>query len=240
MGGQSHEEHLGKIHPDDETASGCIRGFFDLTEKRGDLSVDPDNNLYCLGSPKSNLLSRSLMEYFEYPDGTMLRSSKPLLEHKVSYTFHPKDPQNPVAKRWIGNELCTRALYSFNVKTEEGIRTFKTRADKKGWLENDFLIISRLPNLRNIRTIEEDKEIIVFGGLHGIGTKAIELLFNDPNLLELLKEARNKNAYYQSVFEVTKIAHVDDRKASSPLAIVHRHTLPIVADKNKLKSSFIG
>ncbi len=80
-------------------------------------------------------------------------------------------------------------------------------ASKGDRLISDFLLISRLPNVFDRESYIKDEAIFLFGGAHGVGTKATDLILRDTSLLSKLTKRAGKTMYWQALFQIDGVDH---------------------------------
>lgn len=223
--GTSHFRRFGEIHPDDlET----LLGFDQLCRS---LIPDPrvvqqpffegdfSGTLICAGSPLSNLTSRIAMGYelkSVNPADGLIRRKDAVLQlafqpiHDAEYCL----THFGTIGRQLGNS--THKVPNWSIIDVRNDEVFIPNAEH-GKLQSDYLLISVLPNILDRDAYEQDDSIIVFGGTHGIGTKAAPLFLRDTRLLSRLANQIGTR-FWQALIRVDAIGLTNDRLAPTVLS----------------------
>ncbi len=240
--GISHYRYPNKPHPDDREAMASLGRLgaeiatkFELVNE----VLAPKNvqgNLICLGSPVSNYLSRVAMNYRYVTESD---KSQGLVSDEKGRLFYLPYEFSLDAKELLKNGVSIRNLQGG--RGDEipnwSIRDCKTGeylvSDIEGGnLLSDYLLITVLPNIYDPSAYEKHQKLIIIGGSHGVGTKAIDLVFKNRNvLLSLLRQKENAE-YWQAIIKVTdtyfnkKKGRMSPREVSSDplLRTVHLNT----------------
>jgi hypothetical protein len=175
--------------------------------------LDADS-LVCSGSPATNKLVREYLPLANFKkqgantniiDSTSLRYHFAIGEQK---TIRVKSAMH-------SNKEIRKLNHAIFDKMNGSIwRPFK-HYDSGGWLQNDFLLITKLPRNR------QGGDILLLSGGHGAGTQAFELLF-DPKafpLSELEKLISLKESYFQILLEASEIQHNQSGSVATKLKI---------------------
>jgi hypothetical protein len=114
---------------------------------------------------------------------------------------------------------------------------FWPQVNENAFLRTDYLLVTVAPNLINRASFHRGDKIIVFGGTHGPGTRAVDLLFRDePNLRRLLAASRGM-PYWQALLEVDQIYHEND--VDIPMSLSPNiHFYPIEINNAALRKEF--
>jgi hypothetical protein len=87
-------------------------------------------------------------------------------------------------------------------------RIYVPRVDEDGVLMDDYLLVTRVRNYLSRNAIDEGHSITSFGGTHGTGTRALELLFRDKDILSRIAgQLRSRPGAFQMLFRVSDIDH---------------------------------
>lgn len=207
------KDYSAGTHPDNEAAGGAVLDPFEFlssSQVSTDefLSLEPAGNLVVVGGTNSNLLTMLAWE-FDGPDLNHLhrpeeRGKEPIIPLRW---FGVSDREDP--------SMLRQGLVGWNLERVGRVTTtnwglidtasdkpiygatgdeFTDKDGRKGhYIQSNFLIVTRLPNFlsRDFATTppEEWPTLVVFQGMHGIGTRAIELLSAGEGL-QALRDAR--------------------------------------------------
>ena len=171
---------------------------------KDDAGVDAESDLVLFGSPESETLTRALFGYKHDHNGTL------------TYT-----ETLPLAFRWLedpskvsiycmqyrpGGAIAVRPNWPL-VSCEQEFREYPML--RNGWLDEDYLIITRVPNFVSDRARQAGRAILSIAGLHGIATRSIGLVLANEALVEELVDFVSRNPWFQAVVKVTSISHED-------------------------------
>ena len=237
--GTSHHLFPGEMHPDDQIAAATLANAMSLGIKELKI-VDNfitlknlEGMVVALGSPVSNYLSRIVMTY-EYIDkdpskGLVRDKEKSFFDLPFEFVMDADmlSKSGATAKRIIKGsvrQVPNWSLYS-NIKNKLMVPI----VSDDGQLKSDYLLITVVPNFFSKMDYDSGKTLILFAGTHGVGTKAVELLFRDEKLLKkLLKQVEHVD-YWQAVIKVDKvIPRIGKKKRAEPFSISEKiHCAPI-------------
>jgi hypothetical protein len=225
--GTAHRIHTGKIHPDDLVAVKSLEKIgisgIDKLELVNDFIRPPriDGNLLVLGSPSTNALTTLTFQYNPNPAGQSFgfcRQEDPQFELPFDFFM---DGQYLVEQ---GAVYKRKVIGTFKEGPNWGIRNNSNgdiilpNVDSDGLITNDYLLVTVLPNIYDVAG-NTDSRLVFFGGAHGTGTKAIDLLFQNKKLLESLVTKTEKTPYWQALIEVKQIFHDPNTLISSPFEL---------------------
>lgn len=160
-------------HSDNANAGGAlVRAISTIvkTEPSNDPSLfelDQPSDWVLVGAPSSNKLTCRILGY---DVNNIIK--KPLDEHNLRFLYEYEDELVNLKRYTASGQLQAQAKRAYIKDLATG--NFY-RPDEGGWLEEDFLLITRLPMIgsNGARTI--------VGGTHGVGTRGVELLLeSDP------------------------------------------------------------
>lgn len=217
--GTAHYLYPGTMHPDDVKAAKTL-GEFGLNgiDK---VEIVPDlfplstltGNFFCLGSPNSNALARHALQYSyktrNFADG-FVRNPEPLIELPFEYALDAKGllKRGATFKRYVHDKLLVGP--NWGVRNNQTGDLIVPATGPDGFLVEDYLLISVLPNFFSKDSFARDEKIVVFGGVHGSGTKAISLLFRDRIALTELAKKVSVAPYWQALIKVARVALATD------------------------------
>ena len=156
----------------------------------------------------------------------------PLLD-SLSFNISQKE-SFPIIKRYTGGKIHKEQNYP--IITPSGLMHSNVAED--GWIEESYLIITRMPNLSNEMAWNQKKDLLIFSGTHGTGTRAIELLFKEKAVLKDILDEIGESKYFQSLLLVPEIIHDDKKHDSLPSNIKHLKSEPMVINDNRVNSWF--
>jgi hypothetical protein len=213
----------GELHPDNKAA--LLAAGSDLMTRevirRDSLAADAtDSSLLLFGSPVSDGLSRIIFGYSELPDREGLTLGTPQFDLAYAWDLDPDQLGNGLVRRLVpGKGLVKRPPWQIRDLRGGADPQLVPRTDSEGLLQEDYLLVTRTPNFLSWDAESSGKFLVSFGGAHGTGTRAIDLLFNDRQLmarvLRELKVKSNKSTHrlggvpsaYQLLFRVSRIKH---------------------------------
>jgi hypothetical protein len=215
--GTAHYLFPNKMHPDDVIAGAVLEkvgslgitnlkivdNFFDLRDLEG--------TLVALGSPMSNFLSRAILAYqfvsSNPDDGIKRDKDKSFFELPFEYVMDATQLRTAgaMANRMVDGKVHSVPNWSIWSAAEKNMLV--PSVDDSGQLQSDYLLVTVLPNIFSRRSYEAGDRIVIFGGTHGVATKAVELLFRDSELLGHLRDKVESSPYWQAVFKVNHVSH---------------------------------
>lgn len=169
------------------------------------------NSLISVGSSISNILTRSILGPPKSPH-FVLRT--PQFSATLQYTI--QELKGPLVTRLQdGSELTV----SNRAVVDRRGRPVAVPESTNQVLTSDVLLVTRIPRSLG------GSEIVIFCGLHGPGTRAIEhLLFHAPvsDLLYLrqMLEDQRESPYFQAVFRIDKLYEEENTTKPGTLQLV--------------------
>lgn len=206
-----------------------------------DVRTDLENDIVLIGSPESEPLTRLVFGYEELPNaaGTAyLGGTIPLVygwEEELS-----RCEVLCVHNRAVGH-VAIRPNWPLVVRQPE-LKYEWPHLGKGNYLEEDFLIITKIPNFLSDRALQSGYSMVSIAGLHGVGTRAIGTLLDTKNasvlqdVLERLEVALRSSPWFQVVIKVTSIDHQDQR-GSMPLAVTCRDVVSLDLPQRVIKQA---
>jgi hypothetical protein len=212
--GSSHYLFSGQIPPDDRAAMATIDQICRTVTDRVEVvngyfpSIDFRGTFVCTGSPVSNMLSRLVMQYQRTQHRSaygFVREHEPVLDLRYEYILDPRYLQSAAHKERVGRGRVLN--WSILDQTENNV--FWPQVDKNTFLRTDYLLITVIPNIIERESFERGDKIIIFGGTHGPGTRAVDTLFRDESVLKHLLQKVGGIKCWQALLEVDQIFHED-------------------------------
>lgn len=232
----------GEIHPDNKAA--LLAAGTDVlgrdTIQRDTLEVSaPDNSLLLFGSPTSEGLSRVVFGYSELPGQDGLSWDDPPLDLAYAWELDPGRVGDALIGRFVqGRGLIKRPPWQIRDLRGGSSPQLVPEADSEGLIREDYLLITRTRNFLSADTEHRGQFLVSFGGAHGTGTRAVNLLFHDRRLMaRVLGELKAKQVQatgrlggvpkaYQLLFRVSKIKHGPAGSIPGALELVDAVVLP--------------
>jgi hypothetical protein len=189
----------------------CLSAIEGRIEEQHFLSSDLAGTFICTGGPVSNAISRIAMQYGRKerdPTKGLLRIIEPLinLRYEPVYDVEEVISEAGCIVRFIDNQIH-RAPNWFIRDTKSGELLKPAKRKKDDVLATDFLLISILPNILDRESYERGDKIQIFGGTHGVGTRAVELVCSDNSLIDQINGLAGKLPHWQALLEVDEIEH---------------------------------
>lgn len=188
-------------HSDNSVIGGvvadCMSDFMDMnpSEEAESFQLQPDCDWVLVGSPSSNVISKQALGY-----GKMLHEGPIVLPNGLRYYYKFGEEMHDVRRFDAGGTLQEQALETYICDSKMGS---KFGVDPGGWIEEDYLLITRIPRSTNNGV----QHTTVVGGLHGTGTRGLELLLKQDVLSKrqrkLLADSWNRPLQILSKIEVT-------------------------------------
>jgi hypothetical protein len=232
----------GAIHPDNRVALHAVGSDALIGEPtvREDLRVDPfDRSLLLFGSPISEGLSRIVFGYEEVAGVEGLICRDPPLDLAYTWDLDPAHTEDGRVGRYVpGRGVVKRPLWRIKDLRNPQADHLTPEPDAEGLLSNDFLLVTRVRNFLAPEGVRGGQFLVSFGGAHGTGTRAVELLLADRQLLDHVLEALKQEYFkhtkrraglpkaYQLLFEVPRIDHTPAGSVPRALELVGATVLP--------------
>ena len=181
-----------------------------------------EHDMALIGSPTAEGLSRLLFGYSPDGDPDSLALDQVPLDLPYRWVISKSDVADAaVARRFVpGRGLVERP----NWRVSAPDRIYVPKVDEYGLLLDDYLLVTKVRNYLSRDATDGGFSIISFGGTHGTGTRALELLFKDRSLLaDIAGKLRHRPAAFQALFRVSDIQH--DRTLGS-----HARQIELVDD----------
>ncbi|MDR3571039.1 MAG: hypothetical protein P4L81_02475 [Candidatus Pacebacteria bacterium] len=201
--------------PSSEAAASIVSR---LHMKESELEIAPDlrtelvdGSAVLLGGPVGNGHSRHILG---------VRGASPLLSLIYPYEksllpirFDTETPQYEGDLLNYAYGAGARPRWHLIVETKNGTYRQKAAVDGNQNQLNDYMVITSLPN---IYSDNFGDRLVVVSGLHGIGTRAINILLGDlPILDRLFKKTHSIVGGWQALFEIKRI----DLTTNQPIEI---------------------
>lgn len=230
-----HPQFGTRIHPDDQETLFYLTGLINSDKLKAQgrwiVSPEPAYNIICLGGPVANLITRQNMGYQRRGDEFLRLSDFPI---NFPFLFDLSKKVRRVTKRYTGGRVHKE--YNWPIITPSGL--IDSKVTRQGWLDESYLIITRMPNLSNESTWREAKDLLIISGTHGTGTRAVEQLFGDQEALSAIVSDIGGARYYQSLLRIPSINHDVQRRDSFPSGIEHIKSEALLIDNERIDSWF--
>jgi hypothetical protein len=219
---------LGDIHPDNAFAAAVLRDFFprNLPTTPRLIEVNPAGNIVYTGSPTSSAGARGWMGYQKVGPGMYAYTRDHIIKLDYHYV-HDLEPGSQV-KRWLvrNDKHLEHSVKLSGIQTPLG--TLVPNLDEDSALQTDFLLITRLPNFVDQSRLTS---VVVIGGPHGIGTRALAKLRRSHTALSRIEESwkeAGKPSHYQVLLRIPGVVHSRLRRTSEPAGIEFDPRYPVV------------
>jgi len=199
--------------------------------------VQIDSNIIAVGSPVSDPVARLNLEYSGTSKDDLKRVNTPVVELPITYAFKSTETAlaKEVARRYLGGE--EREMRNSTIRVD-GEMLDPPRLGHDRWLETDYLLITRMPNILSMKGFVSGSDVIIIGGTHGVGTEAIKLLLDSNQLLSEVIEKKGRARYFQILLPIVEISHglVEDYMHSVPMKLGHPIVKAISIDPDRVFS----
>ncbi|MBI4298494.1 MAG: hypothetical protein HY666_01875 [Chloroflexi bacterium] len=194
------------VYPSDRNAAQRIREAFfkqmDFKEVTEYVPGESTDSLIALGSSVATPMTRRLLGD---PRARKPRMRIWLPEYKYEISLHfnhvAPDPRAPLVENFQEGREMPWQEYNWGIVAPG--REYFPRYEK-GRLVTDYLLVTRIPS-----PVRGAGDILMFGGCHGAGTQATELLLTslDYSALENLISKVGRSSHFQALFLITDISH---------------------------------
>lgn len=193
-----------------------------------------DGDIITVGSPTSDVIARASFEY-SGARYELKRAVDPLIELPITYILDKDelDGGEVLLRRYVAGE--EKEMYNWALRMGKDILP-PPKLGTNRWLQTDYLLITRIPNLMSRKAFFDGAEILLIGGAHGTGTEAIGLLLKDAKLLSRIEAERQNSPYFQILVPIVEIVHGFDgvRKHTMPVRLGDPITKPVSIDIERL------
>jgi hypothetical protein len=206
--GNAHFAFPNSFHPDDEWAADILLKYARLMSQdvvlKDEVILKASNGSFvCMGSPVSNLMTRTILEY-EYIDASkpqlgFKRNAAPMLTLPFEFELDAAKIKSLPKPR--STELIKEhKVPNWSLKTSNGLYFQPTTRSN----DIDFMLVTRAPNLLEERGRYADfaNTITMLSGTHGVGTAAVRLLFERPDILQQLEQVAATYEYWQALVTI--------------------------------------
>lgn len=226
----------GELHPDNEAA--LLAAGSDILARdlisRDTLQVDAtDNSLLLFGSPTSEGLSRVVFGYSELAGREGLSWDDPPLDLAYAWELDPERVGDGRVGRYVPDKgLVERPPWQIRGLRGRHATWLVPETDSEGLIQEDYLLVTRTRNFLSSEAESQGQFLVSFGGAHGTGTRAVNLLFRDKRLLGRVLEALRARHVettdliggipkaYQLLFRVSNIKHGPSGSVPGALELV--------------------
>ena len=212
-----------RLHPDNIEAVLQMLSLLETEEvdvKNGIFEIHSNSfelghNIVSIGSAKSTLTTR-LLEGYRGSDARYLTRDRSV---HLRWEFLVDERKlSAISKRYLEGKEWIRPNHELIDNESKDYNNNAPILDFNGWLKEDFMLVSKLPNNITADAIHIGSYGIIIEGSHGIGTRGLELLVNNKDMLIDLRNKINDNRYWQALYKV-KVEHDDVTRTSYPHSI---------------------
>jgi hypothetical protein len=215
--GTHHYGFRDKVHPDDLQAAQSLtalsRELFAPKRLEKVPGLVPTSNLegtlVLVGGTTSNAASRLVLEYkqIEREEDGFDQVSDPA----VRLRFMPEaDRKHALVQIARGDTEPDWGVLDAVTGERFGIDR-----DAQQRPVTDYLVVTVLPNFLTAHSFARGEKIVIFGGLHGAGTKASALLLEDADLLNRIRASVKEATAWQALIKVSRVEY----KRTRPLPV---------------------
>lgn len=236
--------------PDNFAAFGAIKDVLELYDVEATvipndeyMEIDPDGDVVVIGGPVSTRLSMVAFE-FEGPNHDELnRPEKPIIPLKYYGVADKNDihVRNDKMMCYQSQGMGVRSGVNWHLVNAHKNRRIRAKLEKKQYKDtgsylpiDNYLTVTRIPNFvapsfKNYLHCDRIlwPYLLIFDGMHAIGTRATELLVSSSGLkaIKETKTALRQTATYQLLYRITDLHLVKDKSTGEDFHIFHRISL---------------
>jgi hypothetical protein len=234
-----HPKFLRQAHPNDaRTLAPIAREYFFQTERQivksleNELLVcdDVKASLFCAGGPSSNQISRLLLQYGYDAQGQLRRVPDPIFQLHYEYSEDPS--------RLDRTQIIDGQRHEVSTCTIRCSSSGMSISDESAAI--DHLLIFSLPNVLDRVAYEQAERIIIAGGCHGVGTRALELVLANDMAVAALTSNSAPFEYWQAVVPVTRSEIQRGSTVPTEISVDEILVRPITFDFNDLERGFLA
>jgi hypothetical protein len=207
-------------HPDNANAV-AIASSYDAHEadRRKELveadivEVSEEQSMVLLGSPTAEGFSRVLFGYSRAGPEDSLRQTEAPLDLPFRWELDAAQIDAKAYRYVRDRGLVSRPNWRV-VDQRTGHLYIPETRNEDHLLVTDYLLVTRLRNFATQAALDSGHYVVSFGGTHGTGTRAIDLVLSDRSVLRKVSQAlRGKRdvVAYQLLFAVGNMLHDPDR-----------------------------
>jgi hypothetical protein len=197
-----------------------------------DPELDAECDLILFGSPESETLTRALLGYKHDTSGVLTYVETVPLAYR--WLEDPSKVSVYCLQHRPGGAIAVRPNWPL-VATSPEFREYPKL--RNGWLDEDYLVITRVPNFVSDRARQAGRAILSIAGLHGIATRSIGLALADEAIVQDLLDLVSRHPWFQVVIKVTAISHGDTNTGSLPTRVELYRTCALDLSEQVLESA---
>ena len=198
----AHALYAGGAHPDNQ--HGLVSASGGEPSAAFDRKEQGSTDVVLIGSPTAENTSRRVFGYVPDGDDSLALDNLPFdLPYRWVLSRNQID-ERATSKRLVQDKgVVERPNWRI-----EGHRMFVPRTDGDGFLQDDYLLVTKLRNYTSQAAVDSGKYLLSLGGTHGLATRGIELLMSNRHVLgDLARKLPDDPAAFQAVFRVGDVEH---------------------------------
>lgn len=202
--------------------------------------VQIDSDILVVGSPVSDPVAKLNLEYVGTSKADLKRIANPMIDLPITYTIRLNENKqsNLTVRRYLAGEEVSSGNSSIEL---DGKILEPPQTDSSNWLKTDYLLLTRMPNILSKKAFVNGSEVLIVGGVHGVGTEGIKMLLESDDLLASISEQLGNSRYFQILLPVIDIDHgvVDGFRHSTAVKLGKPVVRKIEIDADKLFSRWL-
>lgn len=210
--------NVGDPHPDDRAAFAAVLGsVVSPSLLAGDVGFQDripcrlDDGLVLIGSPEVEPVARLAFGYRDAGEFGMQYDGD-TIDLPFRWEEDERVVQASYARFVAGRGLVTRPNWPIVDNTGDAPRHRYPQLDRDNLSLNDWLVVTRLPNITSRHALQSGRSLVSIAGSHGTATRAIELLLRDSGALRALARAVPPGVDgFQALVGVGDIVHDPER-----------------------------
>lgn len=206
--------NVGDPHPDDQAGFVAVLASAvspSLTEAdisyRQEIPCRLDDGLVLIGSPEGEPIARLVFGYSPVGDDG-LQFDGDTIDLPYRWEEDRRKVEATYTRFVPGRGATTRPNWPVIDNTGMGARVFYPKLDRDGFSKNDWLLVTRIPNIASRDALQSGRSLVSIAGSHGTATRAVGILLRDRRALREIGRTVPENADgFQALIEVSDIVH---------------------------------
>jgi hypothetical protein len=193
------------------------------TEYLEDIEADLNEGMVLIGSPEAEALTRLLFGYRKLPGHLGVEYLGGVIDLPYRWQEDTRYISAQCQRFVRGRGLVSRPNWPIIDNSGSAPKSVYPIVTNDGFLDSDFLLITRVPNFLTSRAQQSGRFIVSVAGVHGVGTRAIGLALRSRKVLtEIAAQIDQGTEAFQILLEARSIVH-DPARGSFAKSIAVRN-----------------